>query len=93
LFFKVEIPTETPNELQVTKRLNAVDEEWMRWNWRSAGDLMVNGAFFVPSGAGAGNNYALASSVGAKSAFLVKTITEDAGVLQSRLVSNGSCIS
>nr|ABR18471.1 unknown [Picea sitchensis] len=84
------IAPDNANAKQVTKRLNAVDEEWMRWNWRSAGDLMVNGAFFVPSGAGTGNNYALASSVGAKSAFLVKTITEDAGVLQSRTHSSRS---
>lgn len=50
---------------------------------------MLNGAYFVPSGAGAADNYALASSLGAKSAFLVETITGEAGVLQGRQVFKG----
>lgn len=50
---------------------------------------MLNGAYFVPSGAGAADNYALASSLGAKSAFLVETITGETGVLQSRQVFKG----
>lgn len=75
---------------QVTKRLDAGEDEWMQWNWRSAGDLMSNGAYFVPSGTGAANNYALASSLGAKPAFLVQTITRDAGVLQDRTQSSNS---
>lgn len=49
---------------------------------------MLNGAYFVPSGAGAADNYALASSLGAKSAFLVETITGEAGVLQGSTQSN-----
>eukprot|EP00252_Welwitschia_mirabilis_P024001 TRINITY_DN6952_c0_g1_i2.p4 TRINITY_DN6952_c0_g1~~TRINITY_DN6952_c0_g1_i2.p4 ORF type:complete len:100 (-),score=8.05 TRINITY_DN6952_c0_g1_i2:276-575(-) len=53
----------------------------MGWNWRSEGDMMVNGAFFTPSGAGTGESYALASSTGAKPAFFVESITADAGVL------------
>lgn len=80
--------TETLDELQVTKRLYAGVEEWTQWNWRSAGDIMLNGAYFVPSGAGAADNYVLASSLGAKPAILVETITGEAGVLQGRTESN-----
>ncbi|KDP45476.1 hypothetical protein JCGZ_09725 [Jatropha curcas] len=35
---------------EVTKRDYAPMSEWKKWNWRSEGDLMVNGAFFVESG-------------------------------------------
>ncbi|KAL9375216.1 hypothetical protein Peur_032095 [Populus x canadensis] len=34
----------------VTKRDYAVESVWKSWNWRSEGDLMLNGAFFVQSG-------------------------------------------
>jgi pectate lyase len=84
------IAPDDANAKEVTKRLYAADEEWNQWNWRSAGDLMLNGAYFVPSGAGAADNYALASSLGAKSAFLVGTITGEAGVLQGRTQSSGN---
>jgi len=70
------------NAKEVTKRLDAGTDEWSQWNWRSAGDIMLNGAFFVPSGTGADDSYALASSVGAKPADLVETITGEAGALQ-----------
>ncbi|CAN0878572.1 Probable pectate lyase 13 [Linum grandiflorum] len=42
------------NAKEVTKRVNSGETEWRSWNWRSDGDIMVNGAFFVPSGAGVG---------------------------------------
>ena len=35
---------------EVTKREYAKEEEWKSWNWRSEGDLMVNGAYFIESG-------------------------------------------
>ncbi|KAG6538873.1 hypothetical protein ZIOFF_004025 [Zingiber officinale] len=34
----------------VTKREYSPDNVWKDWSWRSEGDLMRNGAFFVPSG-------------------------------------------
>lgn len=37
-------------KLQVTKRAYAPQSEWMKWTWRSEGDLFFNGAFFVQSG-------------------------------------------
>lgn len=69
---------------QVTKRVETDDHVWKNWNWRSEGDLLLNGAYFTPSGAGAAANYARASSLGAKSSSLVGTITSDAGVLSCR---------
>ncbi|XP_061990568.1 pectate lyase-like [Rosa rugosa] len=35
---------------EVTKREYTDESEWKHWNWRSEGDLMVNGAYFVESG-------------------------------------------
>ena len=54
--------------------------EWTGWNWRTDGDIMVNGAFFVPSGAGASIQYARASSVNPFSAGLINQLTMNAGV-------------
>ncbi|KAJ0565990.1 putative pectate lyase [Helianthus annuus] len=69
-----------PNAKQVTKRVispgNSDD-----WNWRSEGDLMLNGAYFTPSGAEAGDKYAKALSLSAKPSSVVATLTSDAGVL------------
>lgn len=54
--------------------------QWTGWNWRTEGDMMVNGAFFVPSGAGLSTQYAKASSVEPKSAALIDQLTSTAGV-------------
>ncbi|KAK4772667.1 hypothetical protein SAY86_014442 [Trapa natans] len=70
-----------PNAKEVTKRVNTAEEEWAEWNWRTDGDVMVNGAFFVPSGAGLSGQYAKASSLEPKSAGLVAQLTLNAGVL------------
>lgn len=69
---------------QVTKRVDTNQGQWKGWNWRSAGDLMLNGAYFTPSGAGASASYARASSLGAKSSSMVGTITSGSGVLGCR---------
>lgn len=45
---------------------------------------MLNGAYFVASGAGASTSYARASSLGAKSSSMVGSITSGAGVLGCR---------
>lgn len=70
--------------MQVTKRVDTANGVWKKWNWRSEGDLLLNGAFFTPSGAGASASYARASSLGAKSSSLVGTITSNAGALNCR---------
>ncbi|CAK9165882.1 unnamed protein product [Ilex paraguariensis] len=69
---------------QVTKRITPDTGTWKNWNWRSEGDLMLNGAYFTPSGRGAGASYARASSLGAKSSSMVGSITSSAGVLSCR---------
>jgi len=69
---------------QVTKREYTGESKWKHWNWRSEGDLFLNGAFFTRSGAGAGANYARASSLSAKSSSLVGTMTSYSGALNCR---------
>lgn len=69
---------------QVTKRVDTHHSVWKNWNWRSDGDLMLNGAYFTPSGAGPSAKYAKASSLAAKSPSLVATITSSAGALSCR---------
>ncbi|CAA2988832.1 pectate lyase-like [Olea europaea subsp. europaea] len=77
-----------PNERfrkEVTKHEDAPESEWSHWNWRSEGDLMLNGAYFVQSGAGASSStYARASSLGARPSSLVGSITTNAGALSCR---------
>ncbi|XVF02622.1 hypothetical protein REPUB_Repub04eG0190900 [Reevesia pubescens] len=66
---------------EVTKREDAPQSKWKHWNWRSKGDLMLNGAFFTASGTGASSSYAKASSLGARSSSLVSSLTAGAGAL------------
>ncbi|GLJ17453.1 hypothetical protein SUGI_0303890 [Cryptomeria japonica] len=66
---------------EVTKHENAPEGTWRNWNWRSEGDLMLNGAFFRASGAGASSSYAKASSMVARPSSIVGSITATSGVL------------
>lgn len=66
---------------QVTKRVDTNEKDWGGWDWRTEGDIMVNGAYFVPSGAALGAKYAKAYSVEPKSAGLIDQLTMNAGVL------------
>ncbi|KAJ4720703.1 Pectate lyase [Melia azedarach] len=68
------------NAKEVTKRVETDESEWADWNWRTDGDVMVNGAFFVPSGFGASTQYAQASSLEPKSAAMIEQLTGNAGV-------------
>lgn len=70
--------------MQVTKHEDAAESEWRKWNWRSEGDLMLNGAYFRQSGAGAYAPYAKASSLSARPSSLVGSITVTAGALSCR---------
>ncbi|KAK6933441.1 Pectate lyase [Dillenia turbinata] len=72
-----------PNAKEVTRRVDTDEGEWTDWNWRTEGDIMVNGAFFVPSGEGLSAMYAKASSVEPKSAALIDQLTMNAGVFGS----------
>lgn len=67
--------------MQVTKRVDTAEGGWKDWNWRSEGDIMVNGAFFVASGEGLEVKYEKAYSVEPKSAAFIDLITMRAGVL------------
>ncbi|KAH0659392.1 hypothetical protein KY289_028140 [Solanum tuberosum] len=69
---------------EVTKHEISPESEWKNWNWRSDGDLMLNGAFFLKSGAGASSNYAKASSLSAKSSSLISSLVSGAGALSCR---------
>ncbi|CAI9780071.1 unnamed protein product [Fraxinus pennsylvanica] len=65
----------------VTKRVDTEEGEWAGWNWRTDGDILVNGAFFVPSGEVLSTQYAKASSVEPRSADLIDLLTMNAGVI------------
>ncbi|KAL3511382.1 hypothetical protein ACH5RR_030783 [Cinchona calisaya] len=76
-----------PNDIfnkEVTKHEDAAEGEWKHWNWRSEGDLMLNGAFFTVSGAGASSSYAKASSLSARPSSLVASLTSGAGSLNCK---------
>ncbi|KAF5729470.1 pectate lyase 13-like [Tripterygium wilfordii] len=68
-----------PDAKEVTKRVDTDEKQWTGWNWRTEGDLLVNGAYFVPSGGGLTAQYAKASSVDPKSAGLIEQLTVNAG--------------
>lgn len=70
-----------PDAKEVTKRVDTDEKDWSGWNWRTDGDMMVNGAFFVPSGEGLSAQYAKATSVEPKSSGLIDQLTMSAGVL------------
>ncbi|XP_019459365.1 PREDICTED: probable pectate lyase 8 isoform X2 [Lupinus angustifolius] len=69
---------------EVTKRVETEENTWKSWNWRSDGDLLLNGAYFISSGARSAASYARASSLSAKSSSVVGTLTSGAGVLNCR---------
>ncbi|OVA17611.1 Pectate lyase/Amb allergen [Macleaya cordata] len=69
---------------EVTKREGTSYDETKHWNWRSEGDLMINGAFFTPSGSGASSTYSKASSLNARPSSFVGSMTSEAGALNCR---------
>lgn len=70
-----------PDAKEVTKRVDTNEGDWEGWNWRTDGDVLVNGAYFVPSGQGLSTQYTKASSVEPKSAAMIDQLTMTAGVL------------
>ncbi|XP_019441365.1 PREDICTED: probable pectate lyase 18 [Lupinus angustifolius] len=68
-----------PDSKEVTKRVETNENDWSDWNWKTDGDIMVNGAFFVPSGAGASAQYAEATSLQPKSAGQIDQLTMYSG--------------
>ncbi|XP_022850203.1 probable pectate lyase 12 [Olea europaea var. sylvestris] len=69
------------NAKEVTKRVDTEEESWRGWNWRSEGDEMVNGAYFVASGQGVEVKYEKAYSVEPKSAAYIDQLVMNSGVL------------
>ncbi|RID67963.1 hypothetical protein BRARA_C00157 [Brassica rapa] len=78
-----------PNAKEVTKRVDSNEKHWGKWNWRTEGDVMVNGAFFVPSGDGVSPAYARATSLQAKTADVIDQLTVNAGVFGDPSGRNG----
>ncbi|KAL5698840.1 pectate lyase [Ranunculus cassubicifolius] len=70
-----------PYAKEVTKRVSTDEDQWTNWNWRTEGDMLLNGAFFVPSGYGALLQYAKAFSLEPKPTALIDQLTMNAGVL------------
>jgi len=66
---------------EVTKRDNTPEAEWKKWEWRSEGDLMMNGAFFVESGSGASNHPAKMDLMPFKPGTYVTKLTKFSGAL------------
>ncbi|KAG0449512.1 hypothetical protein HPP92_027271 [Vanilla planifolia] len=73
-----------PNAKEVTKRVDTNEGDWKGWNWRTEGDVMVNGAFFIPSGEGMATMFSKASSISPKSVALIDQLTLNAGVRGGR---------
>ena len=73
-----------PFTKEVTKRQNSTENEWKKWNWISEDDVLLNGAYFTPSGSKVLSTYATAYSATPKSSALVEELTRNAGVLSCK---------
>ncbi|MED6181602.1 hypothetical protein PIB30_020868 [Stylosanthes scabra] len=70
-----------PAAKEVTKRDYAPESVWKNWNWRSEGDLMMNGAFFVESGKQV-TNFPKSGGISAKPGSFTSSLTRFAGPLK-----------
>ncbi|XP_059657232.1 probable pectate lyase 18 isoform X3 [Cornus florida] len=78
------LASDNKDSKEVTKHEVAPESEWKNWNWRSNGDLMLNGAYFKTSGGASSSSFGKASSMGAKTSSFVGAITGSAGALKCR---------
>ncbi|KAF5741011.1 pectate lyase [Tripterygium wilfordii] len=70
------------NAKQVTKRDYSPESVWKSWSWRSEGDLMMNGAYFVQSGhPKSSRRFSNADMIKAKPGTYVTRLTRFAGSL------------
>ncbi|URE48354.1 Pectate lyase [Musa troglodytarum] len=74
---------------EVTKREYSPEEVWKNWHWKSEGDLLQNGAFFVPSGAGKFGSVSYKDLIRAKPGTFVTRLTRFTGAL--KCVPNRPC--
>ncbi|OWM85796.1 hypothetical protein CDL15_Pgr012046 [Punica granatum] len=81
----VFIASDNEHLKEVTKRESAGSDEWKDWNWRSDRDLMLNGAYFTPSGQETASSYLKASSMVARPASLFATTNPTAGALDCQI--------
>ncbi|PON95893.1 Pectate lyase [Trema orientale] len=71
---------------EVTKRDYAAEWEWKKWTWRSEGDLMMNGAFFVQSGNPSNKrSFSRRDMIKAKPGSFVTRLTRFAGALNCKI--------
>ena len=71
--------------VKVTKRDYATESEWKKWTWRSEGDQMRNGAYFVQSGnASKKRPYSRLDMIKAKPGHYAPILTRSAGALTCR---------
>ncbi|KAF2299583.1 hypothetical protein GH714_038266 [Hevea brasiliensis] len=76
------IAQDNKSSKEVTKREYAMESEWKDWNWRSEGDLMMNGAFFVESGKSLGHQqFTRLQMIQAKPGTFVTRLTRYSGPL------------
>ncbi|KAK4773865.1 hypothetical protein SAY87_028884 [Trapa incisa] len=74
------------NAQQVTKREYSPESVWKNWLWRSEGDLMMNGAYFVPSGSPkASFPFSKADMISAKPGTYVTRLTRFSGALNCKI--------
>ncbi|KAK8693342.1 hypothetical protein V6N13_070927 [Hibiscus sabdariffa] len=71
---------------EVTNRNYAPESEWMKWIWRSEGDLLLNGALFRTSGPLKSPHYDFTKMemISAKPATFVGRLTRFAGALECK---------
>ncbi|KAG6689974.1 hypothetical protein I3842_11G200400 [Carya illinoinensis] len=78
----VFIASDNNSTKEVTKReYVSENDDWKNWNWRSDGDVMLNGAFFTPSGRETPASYMRATSMVARPASHLTTTALSAGAL------------
>ncbi|GAB2258056.1 hypothetical protein Droror1_Dr00014216 [Drosera rotundifolia] len=65
---------------------------WKDWNWRSEGDIMVNGTFCIASGEELEVKYEKAYSVEPKSVAYIDQLTMNSGVFGSRHHNSGKLV-
>ncbi|KAJ3683619.1 hypothetical protein LUZ60_013846 [Juncus effusus] len=73
-----------PNAKEVTKREYTMESEWKDWVWKSEGDIMKNGAFFIKSGGQNERKYNNQEFIKAKPGTYVNRLTRFAGVLSCK---------
>ncbi|KAJ9560188.1 hypothetical protein OSB04_005348 [Centaurea solstitialis] len=77
------------NAKEVTKRTESPESEWKKWVWKSDGDLLSNGAFFIPSG-DPGNQFPTTEEIiSPQPGSSVSSLTKFAGYLNC--VENSPC--